>query len=144
MKVFVTGVTGFIGFHVARLLLEKGFDVCALLRKESDVSFMDSLDVEWVIGDLRDLESVSSAPRGCGQVYHIAADYRLWVPDPKNMYDINVGGTRNVMQAAMMKGIEKAVYTSTAGVLAAGSSDKSSHEETPSSLDEMVGDGVVF
>jgi dihydroflavonol-4-reductase len=139
MKVLVTGATGFIGFHVARLLLGKGFDVCALARKESDVSFMNSLDVEWAIGDVRDLDSVSSALRGCRQVYHIAADYRLWVPDPEAMYEINVGGTRNVMQAAMMKGIEKAVYTSTAGALAAGSRDKPSHEETPASLDEMVG-----
>ena len=122
MKVAVTGATGFIGHHVARLLREEGCDVRALVRRGSDVSSLRALDIEPVIGDVTDPASVRNAFKGCRQIYHLAADYRLWVKDPKAMYDINVGGTRNVMEAALAEGIEKVVYTSSVGVLAACSS----------------------
>ena len=139
MKVLVTGATGFIGFHVARLLAGKGFQVCALVREGSDTSALKDLGVEIARGDVRDLKSINTALRGCGQLYHLAADYRLWVKDPKIMYEINVQGTRNVMQAALAEGVEKVIYTSSVGVLAACSNGKPVNEETSVSIEDMTG-----
>lgn len=139
MKALVTGSTGFIGSHVIRLLTEKGVPVRALVRKGSDTSSLRELGVEPVIGDVRDFASVSDALTGCQQVYHLAADYRIWVRDPAPMYDINVRGTRNVMEAASLMGVEKVVYTSTVGVLASCSNGKPSDEETPVDLGDMIG-----
>lgn len=138
MKVLVTGATGFIGFHVARFLLEKGLQVRALVRQETD-SCISSLDVETACGDVRDFDAVMKALRGCTHAYHIAADYRLWVPDPKSMYETNVKGTRNVMEAALRLGVERIVYTSTVGVLSASSQGEPSDEESSARLEEMVG-----
>jgi dihydroflavonol-4-reductase len=140
MKALVTGATGFIGFHVARLLAKQGFSVKALVREGSDAHSLKALGIEPVIGDVRDPHSVRRALEGCRQLYHLAADYRLWVKDPKTMYDINVKGTENVMEAALIAGIERVVYTSTVGVLAACSNGKPSNEETPVSIKDMVGD----
>ena len=139
MKALVTGATGFIGYHVARLLKENGLSVSALVRGESDTSALQALDVELLIGDVRDFGSVCNALRDCGQLYHLAADYRIWVNDPKSMYEINVQGTKNVMEAALKMGTEKIVYTSTVGVLAACSNGRSSDEETPVCIGDMVG-----
>ena len=138
MKALVTGATGFIGYHVARYLREKGFDVRALVRKENDASDLERMGVGLVKGDVRDLESICEALNGCQQLYHLAADYRLWVPDPETMYEINVRGTSNAMEAALRLGIEKVVYTSTVGVLA-GSNGGPSNEENPVCMNEMVG-----
>ena len=140
MKVLVTGATGFIGFHVAKLLVEKGFQVSALVREGSDTSALKTMGIELVRGDVRDYSSICKALKGCRQLYHLAADYRIWVNDPKTMYEINVQGTKNVMQAALTTGIEKIVYTSTVGVLATCSNGKPSNEETPVSIRDMVGD----
>src|SRR5580765_311997 len=93
----VTGASGFLGWHVARVLVERGFSVRALLRPGSRV---DGLDVERVAGDLRDAESLEHAVAGCGLVFHVAADYRFWARDPKEIYRSNVDGTRNLLQAA--------------------------------------------
>ncbi|MCL5023637.1 MAG: NAD-dependent epimerase/dehydratase family protein [Nitrospirae bacterium] len=139
MKALVTGATGFIGFSAAKLLREKGLQVIALVRKGSDASFLASHDIATAEGDVRDLDSVLRALRGCRQLYHLAADYRLWVPDPETMYEINVRGTRNVMEAALRLGTEKVIYTSTVGVLAASRDGKPSDEETPSALSDMTG-----
>jgi dihydroflavonol-4-reductase len=139
MKVLVTGATGFIGFYVAKLLIEKGFQVSALVREGSDTSALKAMGIELVGGDVRDFSSICNALKGCQQLYHLAADYRIWVNDPKTMYEINVQGTRNVMQAALKTGIEKIVYTSTVGVLAACSNGKPSDEETPVSIRDMIG-----
>jgi dihydroflavonol-4-reductase len=139
MKVLVTGATGFIGFHVAKLLKEKGFLVCAFVREGSDTSDLKALDIELVSGDVRDLSSLHRALKGCQQLYHLAADYRIWVNDPKTMYEINVQGTRNIMDAALRTGIEKVVYTSTVGALAACSNGRPSDEETSVSIKDMVG-----
>lgn len=139
MKALVTGATGFIGFHVATLLAKQGFSVKALVREGSDACGLTALGIEPVVGDVRDPHSVRRALEGCGQLYHLAADYRLWVNDPKTMYEINVKGTENVMEAALMAGIERVVYTSTVGVLAACSNGKPSNEETPVSIKDMVG-----
>ncbi len=139
MKVLVTGATGFIGFHVAKLLTEKGSQVSSLVREGSDTSALKAMGIELVRGDVRDFSSICKALKGCQQLYHLAADYRIWVHDPKTMYEINVQGTKNVMQAALTTGIEKIVYTSTVGVLAACSNGKPSNEETPVSIKDMVG-----
>ncbi|MBF0558446.1 MAG: NAD-dependent epimerase/dehydratase family protein [Nitrospirae bacterium] len=139
MRVLVTGATGFIGFHVARFLTEKGLHVRALVRGENNSGGLKSLGVESVWGDITDYDSVFRALDGCSQLYHLAADYRLWVPDPRKMYDINVRGTMNCMEAALKRGVEKVVYTSSVGVLAASSTGHASNEESRASLHEMVG-----
>ncbi len=110
----VTGATGFVGWHVARTLLERGYRVRVLARPGSEVR---ELDVEIVRGDLRDLASVERAAAGCGVVFHVAADYRLWAPDPRELYRSNVDGTRNVMAAARACRADRVVYTSTVGAI---------------------------
>ncbi len=96
MRALVTGATGFIGFHVARFLTEKNIRVRALVRGENNVPALKALDIEPVKGDVRDFDSVRRALNGCRQLYHLAADYRLWVPDPETMYAINVQGTQEL------------------------------------------------
>jgi len=139
MKALVTGATGFIGYHLTKILKEKFFEVRALVREESNILDLKGLDIELVKGDVRDFDSVCKALEGCQCLYHLAADYRLWVPNPKAMYETNVQGTRNIMQAALKAGTEKVVYTSTVGVLATSVNGKPSDERTPSSFKEMVG-----
>ncbi len=140
MRALVTGATGFIGFHVAGALLRKGLQVRAVVRRGSDSEALASLGAEVVAGDVRDYDSLFSALRDCDVLYHLAADYRLWVPDPATMYEINVRGTRNVMEAAFRRGTEKVVYTSTVGVLKAGVDRTPSNEDTPVSYSDMAGD----
>lgn len=140
MRALVTGATGFIGSHVAGALLRKGLQVRAVVRRGSDSEALSSLGAEVVAGDVRDYDSLFSALRDCDVLYHLAADYRLWVPDPATMYEINVRGTRNVMEAAFRRGTEKVVYTSTVGVLKAGVDGTPSNEDTPVSFSDMVGD----
>jgi dihydroflavonol-4-reductase len=139
VKVLITGASGFVGSHLAGFLTRQGLHVVALVRRESDTSWLRTLGVELAVGDVRDYGSVCRALTGCRQLYHAAADYRLWVPDPKQMYGTNVQGTRNVMEAALRLDIEKVVYTSTVGVLAASRDGRPSDEESPVSIDEMVG-----
>jgi len=135
----VTGAAGFIGFHVVNVLKQENLHVIAFVRKGSNSSILKSLDVELIEGDVRDYDSVCRALKGCQQLYHLAADYRLWVPDPKPMYETNVGGTRNIMQAALQRGIERVIYTSTVGTLATSSAGKPSDENSRAELKEMVG-----
>jgi len=139
VKALVTGATGFIGFHVARLLSRKSFEVRALVRKDCDVTALRRLGIELIYGDVRDFNSVCAAAAGCAQVYHLAADYRLWVPDPAAMYAINVEGTKNVMQACRAMAVEKIIYTSSVGVLACSRDGAVADEQTPSQLSDMVG-----
>lgn len=138
-RALVTGAAGFIGYHVAKALRKKGYDVRALVRKGSDDAFLAALDAEPVRGDIRDYGAVLKAMKGCDQVYHVAADYRLWVPDPDTMYAINVQGTVNIMQAAMESGVTKIVYTSTVGILAPAKGSKQSSEEIPAKFHDLVG-----
>ncbi len=139
MKVLVTGATGFIGFHVAKTIKEQSLDVRTLVRETSNVEPLESLGIELISGDLRDYPSVLRAMAGCRQVYHVAADYRLWVPDPKIMYDINVTGTQNIMRGALELGVDKVVYTSTVGVWSGSTTGQPIDEKTPSTFAEMVG-----
>jgi dihydroflavonol-4-reductase len=132
----VTGASGFIGWHVARVLRERGYPVRALVRAGSRV---DALDVETVVGDLRDAASLARAVAGCGLVFHVAADYRLWAKEPSELYRSNVDGTRNVLEAARQAGVERVVYTSTVGCI--GVPDGGiGNEDLPVSLADMAGD----
>ena len=133
--VLVTGASGFLGWHVARCLVERGHTVRALLRPGSRV---DGLPVEPVTGDLRDPASLERAVSGCGLVFHVAADYRLWAKDPKELYRSNVEGTRHLLAAAQKAGVERVVYTSTVGCIGLPR-DGLGDENTPVSLDMMAG-----
>jgi dihydroflavonol-4-reductase len=133
--VLVTGATGFLGWHVAKRLVESGEHVRALVRPPNRVR---ELDVETVEGDLRDAGSLRRAVAGCSAVYHVAADYRLWAKDWRELYRSNVDGTRNMLEVARGAGVERFVYTSTVGCIgipAGGIGD----EETPVSLADMTG-----
>jgi len=135
----VTGATGFVGSHVVRLLCGRGEPVRVFVRKQSPVKNLEGLDVEFFEGDLTDLQSVRQAMRGCVRVYHVAADYRLWSPDPRLIYRTNVQGTRNMLEAAREAGVERMVYTSTVGALGVSRHEELCTEETPVTLQEMIG-----
>ncbi len=139
MTVFLTGASGFVGGHLLRALLERGGRVRCLVRETSSRRNLTGLDVEVVVGDLRDREALRRALRGCRLVFHCAADYRLYVPDPQAMYDSNVEGTRNVMRAAAESGVGRVVYTSTVGALGLARDGSPADERTPVVLDDMVG-----
>lgn len=139
MHVLVTGATGFIGSHVARLLVEQGNRVRALIRCTSRIDRLKSLNCEPVLGDLTAPESLRAAVRGCEALFHVAADYRLWARDPQELYRTNVEGTRNLLCAAQEEGIRKIVYTSSVGVLGIPLDGSPGNEETPVSLNDMVG-----
>jgi len=124
MKALVTGATGFIGSNVVRALLERGYEVRALTREASNRSNLAGLDVELAIGDVRERASLERALEGCDCLFHLAAAYALWTPDPQPIYDINVDGTVNALAAARAVGVRKVVYTSsesTIGIVQNGS-----------------------
>jgi dihydroflavonol-4-reductase len=133
--VLVTGASGFVGWQIARLLLERGYRVRALARPSSSIP---ELDIERVTGDLRDPASLARAVAGCGVVFHVAADYRLWSKDPQEMYRSNVDGTRNILLASKAAGVERFVYTSTVGCIGVPSGGIGD-ENQPVSLQEMAG-----
>jgi dihydroflavonol-4-reductase len=133
--VLVTGASGFVGWHVARLLRESGYPVRALVRPASRIR---ELEVEPVTGDLRDPASLARAVAGCALVFHVAADYRLWAKQPRELYESNVEGTRHILEAACSAGVERVVYTSTVGCIGVppgGMGD----ESQPVSLEDMSG-----
>jgi dihydroflavonol-4-reductase len=117
-RVLVTGAGGFVGSAVARQALAAGFAVRAMVRNKANASNLADLDVEIVEADIRDRERVEHAVAGCRHVFHVAADYRLWAPDPEEIVRTNVVGTRNVMEAAQAAGVERIVYTSSVATLA--------------------------
>jgi dihydroflavonol-4-reductase len=131
----VTGASGFLGWHVAHLLAERGHRVRALCRPTSQLR---ELDVERVAGDLRDPDSLRRAVESCELVFHVAADYRLWSKDPAELYSSNVEGTRNVLDAAARAGVERVVYTSTVGCIGMPEG-RSGDEQTPVSIADMAG-----
>jgi dihydroflavonol-4-reductase len=135
-KTLVTGGTGFIGRAVVVELLGAGREVRVLARHPEAVG---GLKVEVAQGDLRDPVSLASAVKGCDWVFHVAADYRLWVPDPEVMYAVNVQGTRDLLHAAAEAGVARVVYTSTVGALGNPGDGTPGTEETPVSLADMVG-----
>jgi len=139
MKTLVTGATGFLGSHVARQLAERGEDVRVLVRASSDTRALDGFQAERCVGDLRDSASLTRAMAGVGRVFHVAADYRLWARDPREIYDSNVTGTRNLLDAARNAGVEKFIYTSTVATIAVERPGELPNESTQSSLSEMIG-----
>lgn len=140
MRVLVTGATGFVGAAVTRALLQAGHEVRLLVRPTADRRNIRDLPVEVYPGDVTDLESLQRATSGCAQVYHVAALYKLWVRRQHEMYRSNVTGTENVLKAARVCGVEKIVYTSSVATLGLPSDGSLGDEDTPVSLDDMVGD----
>jgi len=136
---FVTGATGFLGSHVARRLLLRGDRVRIFARNSSRKSNIEGLGCEVVTGDLKNMMSLVRCVQGCRRVYHVAADYRLWARNPDEIYESNVAGTRNLLSACCEAGVEKVVYTSTAGTIGPPNGDLPADEETPVSLDHMTG-----
>jgi dihydroflavonol-4-reductase len=138
MTTLVTGAAGFLGSHVARKLVARGDSVRVLLRTSSSKRAIADLPLEAVTGDLRDESSLQSAMRGVQQVFHVAADYRLWSKNPQEIYDSNVGGTKNLLAAAQQAGVERFIYTSTVATIAV---DRPAlpNESTEAKLDEMIG-----
>ena len=139
MKAFVTGATGFVGSHVARVLAEKGADLRLLVRSSSNLKNIEGLNADRVVGDLREPESLVKAMSGCDAVFHVAADYRLWVRDPEQMYKANVEGTRGLLKAAQKSGIRRVVYTSSVATMGFTSNGHLADENSPVSLDNMIG-----
>ena len=137
-KTLVTGATGFVGRAVAEALLAQGREVRVLVRRPQHRA-LQGLAVEVVQGDLTDPASLARALQNCSRLFHVAADYRLWVPDPAGMYATNVEGTRSLLQAALEAGLKSVVYTSTVGTLGNPGDGTPGTEDTPVSLADMVG-----
>ena len=139
MTVLVTGATGFVGSAVARQLAARGDSVRVLVRTTSDRRNIDTLAVEVVEGDLRDVSSMARALAGCRALYHVAADYRLWVPRPDEIYRTNVDGSRDLIRVAMAAGVERIVYTSSVATLGLHADGSPADEATPVALTDMIG-----
>ncbi|MHB1871497.1 MAG: hopanoid-associated sugar epimerase [Steroidobacteraceae bacterium] len=135
----MTGATGFVGAALARTLIAAGWQVRALTRAGSDPRNLRALAVERTVGDLTDAPSLERAVAGCDAVFHAAADYRLWVPDPKTMYRANVDGTRNLLEAARRAGVQRVVYTSSVACIGLPADGSVGTEDTPVGLESMVG-----
>jgi dihydroflavonol-4-reductase len=139
MKAFITGATGFVGSHVARALAAEGAELRLLVRPTSRTENIADLRAETVMGDLREPESLKKAMSGCEFVFHVAADYRLWVRDPEQMYRANVEGTRAILRAAEASGVRRVVYTSSVATMGFTKEGHIAGEDSPVSIKDMVG-----
>jgi len=139
VRIFLTGATGFVGHHVARVLAAKGAELRLLVRKCSSLSNLEGIAGETHVGDLAQPESLRSALSGCDAVVHVAADYRLWTRDPAAMYRANVEGTRGLLRLASEVGVARFVYTSSVATMHFRADGQVIDEETPVSLRDMVG-----
>jgi dihydroflavonol-4-reductase len=144
MLAFVTGATGFLGSHVARVLADGGAQLRLLVRPTSNLKNLEALfssgtKAETATGDLRDMASLEKAMSGCDTVFHVAADYRLWVRDPGEMYRSNVDGTRAILEAARKNNVRRVVYTSSVATIGFTSDGRPADEESPVSLAHMIG-----
>jgi dihydroflavonol-4-reductase len=135
----VTGGTGFVGANLVRELLADGASVRVLARQGGDRRALEGCPVELADGDLLEPTSIRAAVAGVKRVYHVAADYRLWAPDPRALYRANVDGTRHVLEAAADAGAERIIYTSTVGAMGIPTDGSPGDESTPVSLSDMVG-----
>jgi dihydroflavonol-4-reductase len=139
MQIFVTGSTGFLGAHVTRELARLGARLRLLVRPSSSLANLEGLDAETVTGDLLQPESLRPGIAGCDAVMHLAADYRLWVRDPRQMYAANVDGTRELLRIAREERVPRVVYTSSVATMAFRADGMPVDESTPVSLANMVG-----
>ena len=139
MKTLITGATGFVGAAVLRELLKKGHKVKVLIRESSVLNNLKNLDIETVKGDLKDKDSLKKCLKDCKYIFHVAADYRFWVPRPEEIYQNNVIGTENLMLEALNAKIEKIVYTSSVAVLGKPVDGELADEKTPVSIVQMIG-----
>src|SRR6201985_503359 len=139
MKVFLTGATGFVGSHVAAAYSAAGADLRLLTRSSSHLTSLEGIPAETVVGDLRNTEGLRSALTGCDALVHVAADYRLWVPDPADMYKANVEGTRELLKLAREAGVRRVVYTSSVATMGFRKDASAVDEETPVSEAGMIG-----
>jgi len=138
MTTLVTGAAGFLGSHVARQLVARGEEVRVLMRTSSSNRAISDLSLEYVTGDLRDVASLERAMKGVERVFHVAADYRLWAKKPQDIYDSNVGGTKNLLAAAKQAGVAQLIYTSTVATIAVDRPELP-NEFTDAKLEEMIG-----
>ena len=139
MKTLVTGATGFVGSAVARALVARGCEITVLVRAGADRRNLDGLDAEPREGDLNDADSLARALDGCDTLFHVAADYRLWTRDPRELYRTNVDGTRALMHAALNANISRVVYTSSVATLGNPGDGTPGSETTPVTLEDMIG-----
>lgn len=139
MTTLVTGATGFVGSAVLRALIRRGEPVRALVRPSSSLRLLEGLPVQIVTGDLDEPASCRGALRGCDALFHVAADYRLWVPQPEPMYRTNVDGTRELLLAGAEAGVKRIVYTSSVATLGLRADHLPSDETTPATLADMIG-----
>ena len=139
MKVFLTGATGFVGSHVARVYADAGAELRLLTRASSNLTALEGMAAEVVAGDLREPEELRSAIQGCEAVVHVAADYRLWVRDPKSMYAANVDGTRELLRMAREAGVRRVVYTSSVATMGFKKDGTIVDESSPVSIEDMIG-----
>lgn len=139
MTTLVTGATGFVGSAVVRRLLDSGHDVRALVRPTGDRRNLAGLPIDIVTGDLREPDSLTAALHGCDALFHVAADYRLWVRDDREMYATNVEGTRHLMKAAGEAGVRRIVYTSSVAVLGHAAGGRPADETAEARVDDMIG-----
>jgi dihydroflavonol-4-reductase len=139
MRIFLTGATGFVGHHVASALAAQGAHLRMLVRKASNLKNLEGISGDTVVGDLAQPESLASAIAGCDAVMHVAADYRLWIPDPDVMYRANVDGTRKLLELARKAGVPRFVYTSSVATMHFRDDGIVINEDTPVSIDDMVG-----
>jgi dihydroflavonol-4-reductase len=139
LKAFVTGATGFLGSHVARALAEQGADLRLLVRRTSNLKNLEGLNAEAVTGDLRDAASLERAMQGCDVVFHVAADYRLWLKNPDEMYRSNVEGTRAILEAARKNKVRCVVYTSSVATIGFTGNGRPADEDSPVALADMIG-----
>src|SRR5690348_4668571 len=134
MLAFVTGATGFVGSHVAHALAENGADLRLLVRHNSNLKNIQDLTADLFTGDLRDPISLEKGIAGCDVIFHVAADYRLWVRDPEEMYRANVEGTRAILEAAHKNGVRRVVYTSSVATMGFTQNGASAEENSPVAL----------
>lgn len=139
MKIFLTGATGFVGHHVARELAAQGANLRLLVRKSSNLANLEGIAGETHVGDLSDPATIAPALEGCDALMHVAADYRLWIPDPESMYRANVDGTRELLRLAREAKIRRVVYTSSVATMGFRTDGLIVNEDTPVTLEMMVG-----
>jgi dihydroflavonol-4-reductase len=139
LKTFLTGASGFLGSHVARALADQGADLRLLVRSTSNLKNLAGLNAETVTGDLRDPSSLEKAMQGCDTVFHVAADYRLWLRDPDEMYRSNVEGTRAILDSARKNKVRCVAYTSSVATIGFTGNGQPADEDSPVSLADMIG-----